>query len=43
MGAMTEAVLETAISYSNACDAGIVIHVSAGSQLFELRAGNQEL
>ena len=30
VGAMTEAVLETAISYSNACESGIIIHISLG-------------
>ena len=30
MGAMSEAVLETAISYSDACESGIIIHISAG-------------
>ena len=43
MGAMTEAVLETAISYSSACEAGIVIHISTGTELLELLAGIQKL
>ena len=32
LGTMTEAVLETAIAYSNACETGIIVHISAGRE-----------
>jgi hypothetical protein len=31
MGAMTEAVLDTAINFSNACETGAIIHISTGT------------
>lgn len=31
LGAMTEAVLDTAINYSNACETGAIIHISTGT------------
>ena len=36
LGAMTETVLETAISYSNACESGIIIHISIGTVILVL-------
>jgi hypothetical protein len=37
LGAMTEAVLETAIAYASAYESGIIIHVSTGLSLHSSR------